>query len=48
MGTTLGASVIGKLTPSICLALYYATETYMSVAIYIAIMFVAVIFTIKN
>lgn len=48
MGTTLGASVIGKLTPSICLALYYSTETYISIAIYIAIMFVIVTFTIKN
>lgn len=48
MGTTLGASVIGKLTPSVCLALYYATETYMSIAIYITIMFIVVIFTIKH
>ena len=48
MGTTLGASAIGKLTPSICLALYYATESYMSIALYIACMFTVAIFVIKN
>ena len=48
MGTTLGASVIGKLTPSICLALYYATGSYMSIALYIACMFTVATFVIKN
>jgi len=40
MGTTIGASVIGKMTPAICLALYYNTNSHMPIALYIAIMFV--------
>lgn len=38
IGTTLSASIIGKMTPAICLALYYSSG-YISVAFYFAAMF---------
>ena len=39
MGTTLGASIVGKMAPAICLVLYYKTGSYMSVAFCLASMF---------
>lgn len=39
MGTTLGASIIGKMAPAACLLLYYKTGSHMSVALGLAIMF---------
>jgi MFS family permease len=48
IGGSLGASVIGKLTPSICLALFYYTNTHMSVALYIAVLFTLTAFVIKS
>lgn len=39
IGTTLGASIVGKMAPAFCLFLYYKTGSHMSVAFCLAIMF---------
>ncbi|PCJ25483.1 MAG: MFS transporter [Rickettsiales bacterium] len=48
MGTTLASGIIGKLTPSICLVLYYSTGSHMSVIFYAACIFVAALFVINE
>lgn len=48
MGTTLGATTIGKLTPAICLSLYHVTGSYMTIAVYIACMFLLSGIAIKS
>ncbi len=39
MGTILGATITGKLAPAICLSLYHATGSFMTIAVYIFGMF---------
>ena len=48
IGISLGASIIGKLTPSICLALYYYANSHMPVALYVSALFMLTVFVIKN
>ena len=40
MGTSLGACTIGKLSPSICLALYYYSNSHVSIGIYVLLLFI--------
>jgi hypothetical protein len=47
VATTLSASIIGKMTPAICLALYYGLGN-ISVAVYFAIMFALGAFLIRR
>ncbi|MDC0864584.1 MFS transporter [Rickettsiaceae bacterium] len=47
IGTSIGASIVGKLTPSICLWLYYATGSYMSISFYTAAICALVVFALK-
>jgi hypothetical protein len=39
MGSTFGASTIGKLTPFICLIIVHYTDSYLPIALYIMIVF---------
>ena len=48
MGTTLGACTIGKLSPSICLALYYYYGSHFLISIYIFLLFIFTFFIIYN
>ena len=48
IGASLGASIIGKLSPSICLALYFYSNSHMPVAAYIAILFTLAILVIRS
>lgn len=48
MGTTIGGSLIGKMTPWICLVLYYKIGSHLPVAIYLAFMFTIVCLVITK
>jgi MFS family permease len=39
MGNALGASTIGQLSPSICLSLYYYTNSHIAIGFYAALLF---------
>ncbi len=48
MGSTFGASTIGKLTPSICLIIVYYTGSYLPIAVYIMVVFLLAGIVIRN
>lgn len=48
MGTSIGASIIGKLSPSICLAIYYYSDSHIPVSIYIAVLFFLAAFVVSG
>ena len=48
IGTALGASPIGKLSPAICLALYHTTGSYMTIAFYAASVFGLTLFVVTK
>ena len=48
MGTSLGACTIGKLSPSICFALFYYSNSHMYIGFYILLLFIFVFFVVYN
>jgi MFS family permease len=48
MGSTFGASTIGKLTPFICLTIVHYTGSYLPIALYIMIVFILAGIVIRN
>lgn len=48
MGTALGAGTLGRLTPAICLALWYKTEVVLFPAVYLALLILSVAFAIYS
>ena len=44
MGTSLGACTIGKLSPSICLALFHYSNSHVPIGVYILLLFIFVFY----
>ena len=44
MGTALGACTIGKLSPSICLALFHYSNSHIPIGVYILLLFIFVFY----
>ena len=44
MGTALGACTIGELSPSICLALFYYSNSHIPIGVYVLVLFIFVFY----
>ncbi|MCC8368722.1 MAG: MFS transporter [Rickettsia endosymbiont of Oxypoda opaca] len=48
IGSSIGSSLIGRLTPSICLTLWHVTNSSLSIGIYITVTALAALWAIKT
>ncbi|KJV58279.1 sugar (and other) transporter family protein [Rickettsia felis str. Pedreira] len=47
IGSSIGASLIGRLTPSICLMLWHVTGSSLSIAVYIAVISMVTLWAVR-